>query len=200
MSTAQSVQDRSSRLLSAEQVGEALGIDVSTVYRMAGDGRLPARKVGRQWRFPADAVMAPTPASALDAEWAYATIRVPAELLGVMMVVTDLRGHPVTPVANPCPRFTEAQDDAVAECLAEWQLAAGAVDLGTRFRPSRLGFECASAFIRSGDRLLGMVIAGGVAPAGRRVEGAFILSDEGRSQVLASLPRIASAVAERNPS
>ena len=29
------------------------GVDRSTIYRMAEDGRLPAVKIGRQWRFPA---------------------------------------------------------------------------------------------------------------------------------------------------
>lgn len=40
-------------LLSAQQVQDLLHVDRSTVYRMAEDGRLPAIKVGRQWRFPA---------------------------------------------------------------------------------------------------------------------------------------------------
>ena len=50
-----------------------LGVDRSTVYRMAEDGRLPAVKVGRQWRFPADRIEAvlrvapaPLPSSAAD--------------------------------------------------------------------------------------------------------------------------------------
>ena len=42
------------RFFRAEQVSEMLGIDRSTVYRMAENGRLPAMKVGRQWRFPAE--------------------------------------------------------------------------------------------------------------------------------------------------
>jgi excisionase family DNA binding protein len=43
-------------LLTARQVQDLLDVDTSTVYRMAGDGRLPAVRIGRQWRFPADAI------------------------------------------------------------------------------------------------------------------------------------------------
>jgi excisionase family DNA binding protein len=43
-------------LLTARQVQNMLDVDASTVYRMAGDGRLPAVRIGRQWRFPADAI------------------------------------------------------------------------------------------------------------------------------------------------
>lgn len=56
-------------LLSAQRVQDLLGVDASTVYRMAADGRLPGVRIGRQWRFPADQIEAllqpaavPTPA------------------------------------------------------------------------------------------------------------------------------------------
>ncbi len=40
-------------MLTAKDVQDLLQVDRSTVYRMAEAGRLPALKVGRQWRFPA---------------------------------------------------------------------------------------------------------------------------------------------------
>ncbi|MFN2322611.1 MAG: helix-turn-helix domain-containing protein [Trueperaceae bacterium] len=43
-------------LMTAAAVGRLLGVDTSTVYRMASDGRLPALRVGRQWRFAAEQV------------------------------------------------------------------------------------------------------------------------------------------------
>jgi excisionase family DNA binding protein len=43
-------------MLTAQQVQDLLDVDASTVYRMAGDGRLPAVRIGRQWRFPAEAI------------------------------------------------------------------------------------------------------------------------------------------------
>ena len=45
-------------LLTALEVQELLHIDRSTVYRMAEDGRLPAIRVGRSWRFPTDRIEA----------------------------------------------------------------------------------------------------------------------------------------------
>ena len=38
-------------LLTVSEVAEFLRINKSTVYRMAKQGRLPATRVGRQWRF-----------------------------------------------------------------------------------------------------------------------------------------------------
>src|SRR5450756_2460437 len=56
----QTLQERHTKadLLTAEQVEYLLEVDKSTVYRMAEDGRLPAIKVGRQWRFPAERIAA----------------------------------------------------------------------------------------------------------------------------------------------
>jgi len=42
---------REGRLLTVSEVAELLRINKSTVYRMAKQGRLPATRVGRQWRF-----------------------------------------------------------------------------------------------------------------------------------------------------
>lgn len=41
-------------MLTAREIQERLQIDRSTIYRMAEAGQLPAIKVGKQWRFPAD--------------------------------------------------------------------------------------------------------------------------------------------------
>ncbi|MCU0281738.1 MAG: helix-turn-helix domain-containing protein, partial [Acidimicrobiia bacterium] len=43
-------------LLTTQDVLRLMKVDRSTVYRMAEDGRLPAVKVGRQWRFPEDQI------------------------------------------------------------------------------------------------------------------------------------------------
>ena len=45
-----------SQMLTAKEIQSLLDVDRSTVYRMAEDGRLPAIKVGRQWRFPAQKI------------------------------------------------------------------------------------------------------------------------------------------------
>jgi len=44
-------RERASKLLTVAEVADLLRINKSTVYRMAKQGRLPATRVGRQWRF-----------------------------------------------------------------------------------------------------------------------------------------------------
>jgi excisionase family DNA binding protein len=39
-------------LLTVDEVVDLLRISRDTVYRLVAAGKLPARKVGRQWRFP----------------------------------------------------------------------------------------------------------------------------------------------------
>lgn len=225
-------------LLTALEVQDLLHIDRSTVYRMAEDGRLPAIRVGRSWRFPAagiealvrtpaasDAVARALPAEAqtpglpdalapgsldaaapddfgpdaLDTEVARAAVEVAADLLGVMMVVTDMHGRPVTPVANQCRWFAEhAGDSGVLDrCVAEWRDLADHPDLAPRFQSGALGFQCARAFIRHGSTLVGMVLAGGVSPATDPAADSDLhhLDDTGRTRVLTALPRIAATIA-----
>ena len=38
-------------ILTVEEAADFLRIPVSTVYRLAQSGRIPAQKVGRHWRF-----------------------------------------------------------------------------------------------------------------------------------------------------
>jgi excisionase family DNA binding protein len=45
-----------SDMLTAKDMQDLLQVDRSTIYRMAEAGRLPAIKVGKQWRFPGDQV------------------------------------------------------------------------------------------------------------------------------------------------
>jgi excisionase family DNA binding protein len=45
-----------SDMLTAKEMQDLLQVDRSTIYRMAETGRLPAIKVGKQWRFPGDQV------------------------------------------------------------------------------------------------------------------------------------------------
>jgi excisionase family DNA binding protein len=195
--------------LRAEQLSQILGIDRSTVYRMAGAGQLPAIKVGRQWRFPAEPVAslleAPDGDAAISAlpgrpallqavEVASPLIELAAELLGVMMVVTDMAGEPVTEVLNPCPWFKEHADDPVllAKCLADWKQLADDPDFEIRFRTGPLGFDCARAFVRTGPQLVGMLVAGGLAATDDDERALYRPSAESRARVLASLPAVAA--------
>lgn len=194
-------------LLTARQVQGRLGVDRSTVYRMAEDGRLPALKIGRQWRFsseqidrllvisPSTAGMTALPA-VVPARTATSVIEVAAELLGVMMVVTDLQGRPLTSVANPCAWFTDRAEDptSIADCVAEWKLLADELDFEPQFHLGSLGVECARAYIRSGTSLVGMVIAGGLAPPGNNSDDLYRLDSDQRRRVLTAMPKVAAAI------
>jgi excisionase family DNA binding protein len=208
----QGMQVTETALLTARQVQGMLGVDRSTVYRMAEDGRLPALKVGRQWRFPPEQidrllVICPRTegsddlAAALPAATAASVIAVAADLLGVMMVVTDMAGRPLTSVANPCPCFTARADDpaSIDACVAEWKLLADELDFEPQFHTGLLGFQCARAYIRSGTSLVGMVLAGGVAPPGNDSDGLYQLDRERRRRVLAALPKVAAALSRAIP-
>jgi excisionase family DNA binding protein len=226
----QALQERHAKadLLTAEQVEYLLEVDKSTIYRMAADGRLPAIKVGRQWRFPAapirqllssadgrsvphatttagmPAARVPTAASAAGTVAAAApstallqpVVDLAADLLGVMMVVTDMDGRPITEVANPCPWFAERLSDrsVLDTCTAEWRVLADELEFEPRLRVGVHGFECARVLIRDGNHLVGMVLAGGIAPAGVDADDLYHLDATARQALLAALPRVAAAL------
>lgn len=193
--------------LTAEDVQDLLGLDRSTVYRMAADGRLPAVKIGRSWRFPSarihELLSRPTlePLVGVDSAGSavvptgttQAVLDVAAEMLGVMMLVTDMQGLPITDVAHPNPWFVEHRDDpeVFAECLEEWRERASDPELEARFAVGAHGFECAHTFIRAGTSLVGMVLAGGVRPEESDMPGLYDLDDQERARVLEMLPKIA---------
>lgn len=179
------------------------GVDRSTVYRMAEDGRLPAVKVGKQWRFEREvieSVLRPSRSNELaqphfENELQLAT-DVAAELLGVMMIVTDMDGRPLTTAANPCPRFATAEPAALEACAKEWQTFAAEFDVTPRFRIGPLGFECARSYVRSGTRLIAMVLAGGIAAPGDLSDDLHVLDVRHRAAVIDALPRVAAALSK----
>jgi excisionase family DNA binding protein len=223
-------------LLTASEVQSILHVDRSTVYRMAESGRLPAIRVGKQWRFPADEILAlvseaptstgPTdsasPAGGADAysadspsstasgqpprvdlntRAAAAVVEVAADLLGVMMVVTDMDGRPVTSIANPCPWFvTHGHDpEVMAACSAHWHDLANDNNFEPSFELGPAGFECARAFLRAGRELVGMVLVGGVCPPDQQDPQLHNLDHDQRQRILAALPRIATAISRQAP-
>ena len=209
------MQTSGQSLLTARQVQTMFGVDRSTVYRMAEDGRLPALKIGRQWRFrpedierllvasPSTATLngAPPVLLSLHALPASAVVEVAADLLGVMMVAADMYGRPLTGVANPPPWFAARADDPAnfADCVAEWKALADEPDFEPQFHTGQLGFQCARAYIRSGTSLVGMVLAGGVATPGTESDELYHLDATQRSRVLAALPKVAAALSRALP-
>lgn len=89
-----------------------------------------------------------------------------AEMLGVMIVVTDMAGRPATAPSNPCGLYSAVIRDAegLATCIGHWQQMAGIVTLEPKFSPNDLGLLCARGLIRAGNELKGMVFFGGIAP------------------------------------
>ena len=176
-------------MLTAKEMQTLLQVDRSTIYRMAEAGRLPAIKVGKQWRFPADQVeswlhsgSSPTGpnetglpqlnghsdelAALLPLECVQLIQDSFADLLGVMLVVTDMTGKPLTQPSNPCGLFQAISrvPQALERCIHSWHKLAETIDLEPRFSQSHLNLLCARALIRDGLELKGMVVAGCVAP------------------------------------
>ena len=223
--------------LTTRDLQDLIRVDKSTIYRMAEAGRLPAIKVGRQWRFPEDAVMTwlgaaqppqgeamhttPGLADLVSAPVAQAIANLAADALSVMVVITDMDGAPLTKVTNPCGLFRAVADEAsvLSRCVEMWRHYGEVPDLVPRFGPSDFGFLCARAFVRRGSELLGMVIAGGIAPAdwpptasqiasiaaefgvssdivAAHIDEVYRLTQEERVHVLAVLPRIGVLISE----
>ena len=180
-------------MLTAKEMQDLLLVDRSTIYRMAEAGQLPAVKVGKQWRFPRDLVeswlktqtiqsenLAPRGdfapkgdfipngdfASMLPLDCVQLIQDTFADALGVMIVVTDMEGHPVTQVSHPCGLFVAISrvPNAVQKCIEGWHDLATSIDLEPKFTPSHLGLLCARGMVRIGAELKGMVMVGGIAP------------------------------------
>ncbi len=180
-----------SEMLTAKEMQSLLQVDRSTIYRMAESGRLPAIKVGKQWRFPSDRVetwfqtqmtVQAFPfdgeitaqdsnkkhdlASLLPLECIQLIQGTFAELLDVMLVVTDLDGNPITQPSHACGLFEAISEvpQALQKCIQSWREMAIAIELEPQFGRSHLGLLCARAMIPIGSELKGMVVAGCVAP------------------------------------
>lgn len=168
-------------LLTTQQVQNLLKVDRTTIYRMVESGKLPAVRVGKQWRFdpsqierwlgrPLAEVKAPasngSAESWLPVEAAQIIQDAFAEAIGVTLITTDLSGAPLTRVSNPCPLLSALlrAPNALQQCVSTWQRLADSLCLEPRWTPSETGLLCARGFIRVGNTLKGMVVAGGVEP------------------------------------
>lgn len=233
--------------LTTRQLQEILHVDRTTIYRMADDGRIPAVKVGNQWRFPRRSIegwlKAQSAVGATVHERATAAASdlrhlipidcvqriqdVFADLLGVMLVITDLQGEPVTAPSHACHLFALAERSPTARqrCRQEWAALAQMPDLQPSFSRSHLGLLHARGLIRVGSELKAMLVVSGVAPqpwppstteiarlaeyldaseeeVRQAMAAAFALNELQKQQVLTYLQRIADIIAhimtERN--
>jgi len=229
-----------SDFLTTRQLQEILHVDRTTIYRMADGGRIPAVKVGNQWRFPRrsiegwlktqNAVGATVPdvpvqssselCKLLPIECVQRIQDAFADMLGVMLVVTDLNGQPITEPSNPCSLFVLAKrlPATQSRCRQEWATLANQPSLQPIFGRSHLGLLHTRGLIRVGSELKAMLVVGGIAPPAwppsptelgrmaesldvteRELDGAmhkvFVLTNDQRQQVLGYVQRIADIIA-----
>lgn len=238
-------------MLTAKDVQDLLQVDRSTVYRMAEAGRLPAIKVGKQWRFPAAQIEewvttqmgSPVPTAAVISSPTQSQLQTQAngnigladllplecvqliqdshaDLLGVMLVITDMKGVPITEPSRPCGLFAviNQKPDAVQRCISSWHDLGQALTIEPAFHVSHLGLLCARGLIRVGTELQGMVVAGCIAPdewppserevqqmavefgitpelLKPRLHEVFSLDEMQRAAVLSSVQKVANIVA-----
>ncbi len=180
-------------LLTTKQLQEILQVDRTTIYRMADSGRLPGIKVGNQWRFPRQQIevwlqsqSATMPIQVEEPQNNNHAIADPvpdirqifpmecvqliqdsfADLLDVMILVTDLEGNLITAPSNACGLYLSTESSPVAQkrCLELWLKLAQDPALTPRFQPSHLGLLCARGLIRVGSEIKAMLVVGGIAP------------------------------------
>jgi hypothetical protein len=141
-------------------------------------------------------------------------------VLGVMLIVTDLDGQPITHASNPCSLYDllDETDNGHAICHELWRELGRVPALEPRFMPGFGGLLCARALVRMGNELKAMVIVFGVAPEdwppapevtqqwaqrlnlpGDKLqdawETAFELTPDERKKVLVTIQRIADILA-----
>lgn len=173
--------------LTTRQLQDILRVDRTTIYRMAEDGRIPAVKVGSQWRFSRRSIeawlktqsgvvatpveTAPTSQNVtlqqlLPAECVQKIQDAFASLLGVMMVMTDLQGNPITQVSNPCGLYILAETSSIArqQCQKDWSRLANHPSMAPTLVHGHLGLDYARGLVRVGSEIKAMLVAAGIAP------------------------------------
>lgn len=92
-----------------------------------------------------------------------------ADALGVMIVITDMDGQPVTRISNASPfhsTLTARNAGAAGHCVVTWRQLANEPALEPKWALNEMGLLCTRALIRVGSELQGMVMLGGLAPEG----------------------------------
>ena len=183
-----------SEFLTTRQLQEILHVDRTTIYRMADDGRVPAVKVGSQWRFPRraietwlktqnDASVAADAGATVDSAGSSAGSSqrieklLPAEcvlkiqdafadLLGVTLVLTNLDGEPLLPYSNlqGLLRLAVHTADGRQLCEGDWAALSVSPSVMPELVPGRLGLLHTRGLVRVGSEIKAMVVAAGIAP------------------------------------
>jgi excisionase family DNA binding protein len=173
-------------LLTTRQLMDLLQLDRTTIYRMLNDGRLPALRVGGQWRFSRQAIEAqmqasqlptfvgekgavekspPPPAPNTDVlplHCLQPIQQVFAQTAGIGAVTTNLDGKPLTTVSNSCPfcSLILATDKGRALCEASWRRLAGEAGKTPRIEKCHAGFAYARGWITVDGSSIAMIFGG----------------------------------------
>lgn len=165
-------------LLTTRELQELLCVDRKTIYRMLKDGRLPALRVGGQWRFArqsieewllhSDPVKQAVPQAPLEINTdvlpldCFTSIQeVFAQAVEIGAVTTDLAGKPLTPISNSCEfcNLILATEAGRRRCQQSWARLSQTPP-APRLERCHAGLTYARARIRVGDEFIAMVFNG----------------------------------------
>ncbi len=172
-----------SDLLTTKQLMDLLHVDRTTIYRMLNDGRLPAVRVGGQWRFQRQAIdkwlgeqnptkaiesnpnANPTPLAPIEVLPVYCLQPIQevfAQISDVGAVTTDLSGKPLTPVSNSCAfcNLILAMEKGRARCEASWRKLADQTDKRPRLEKCHAGLTYARGRVVVQDQFVAMFFVG----------------------------------------
>ena len=192
-------------LLTTKQLMDLLQIDRTTVYRMLNDGRLPAMRVGGQWRFQRQSIdrwlgeqnhtkvaeSDPKPSTAWAAPMEVLPIyclqpiqEVFAQTSDVGAVTTNLNGKPLIPVSNSCTfcNLILATEKGRARCEASWRKLADPSDEQPRLEKCHAGLSYARGRVVVQDQFIAMFFV-----------GQFVVEDPERMRSHAHLAELAEA-------
>lgn len=170
-----------SDLLTTKELQALLDVDRKTVYRMLKDGKLPAVRVGGQWRFPRQAIAAwlhePNPSEnpalrlddtnneVLPPDCLAAIQDIFAEAMHVGAVTTDLEGKPLSNISNSCAfcQLVLASPEGRKRCQESWGRLSNAPH-APQVEVCHAGLGYARARIQVADEFVAMVFAGQFLP------------------------------------
>ncbi len=172
-------------LLTTRQLMDLLQLDRTTIYRMVNDGRLPALRVGGQWRFSRQAIQAlleqspgapenqdpysaregaseTLPTDVLPLHCLQPIQEVFAQTAGIGAVTTNLAGEPIIPFSNPCAfcSLILASEEGRARCRASWRKLADATEKHPHLEKCHAGLTYARGWITVGNQPVAMIFAG----------------------------------------
>ena len=162
---------------------EILQVDRTTIYRMMNDGRLPAVRVGGQWRFSRQAIekwlgenkpavmveskVETLAAGASSVEFLPVYCLQPiqeifAQTSDVGAVTTDLNGKRLTSVSNSCDfcNLILSSEKGRARCESSWRKLADQTDQQPRLEKCHAGFTYARGRVVVKDQFIAMFFVG----------------------------------------